>query len=140
MCVAVSKLGCWIASIFFVICRLPLRDQTEAFGVSEVPSHRFKHALECLACKGVTAVMVMDDSQPTVLMHVDPPSCPSGSAEREAGAFKSVDEFADGKIPEKVDKLARLAHTTTARAGASITSPLGGGCGMGRPASRRVVM
>ena len=132
--------SCWIASIFFVTGMSPLRDQIEAFGVSEVPSHRFKHALECLACEGVTAVMVMDDSQPAVLMHVDPPSCPSGSAEREAVAFKSSDEFADWKIPEEVDELARLAHTTTARAGASITSPLGGGCGIGQPASRKVVI
>src|SRR5437867_9890076 len=70
----------------------PLRDQAEALGVGDGPTHRLQYTLE----------------------------------RRD--------------VPEKVDELARLAHTTTAKAGASMTSPLGGGCGIGRPASRNVVM
>lgn len=66
-----------MTSSFLVTCGSPLRDQAEAFGVGEGPAGRFQHAFKGLARKSVTAVVVMDDGQTAVLMHVDAPSCAS---------------------------------------------------------------
>ena len=90
--------------------------------------------------QGITPMVEVDHCDPSIRMEVNTPASLSGPAKGKPVLLSRPNQLVDRKISKEVNAARAPGHTTTASAGFSMMSPLGGGSGTGRSDSRRVVI